>query len=146
MQKAKRQRLGRKAMKMMEGKLESCLEEDEERIQNVGNKLREIYFYVNEKCSSPSVIAEKPGGERRQDEGTDSGSADGDASGQCPPLFKVESDGDDSRNVDKTHADATQYADKDVKELDGHDQRRDGEAEARPATTLPTHATVRKPN
>ena len=103
---------------------------DEERMRNVGNVIFFLFFYVNEKCSTPSVIAEKPGGERRQDEGTDSRSADGDAGGQRSSLFKVESDSDDSRNVDESHADATQYADKDVKELDGHGQRRHGEAKA----------------
>ncbi len=100
------------------------------RISTWGEYESRMIFYVNEKSSTPSVITEKPGGERRQDEGTDSRSADGNARGQRPPLFKVETDGDDSRNVDETHANATQYADKDVKELDGHGQRRHGQAEA----------------
>ena len=83
---------------------------------------------MDEKCSAPSVIAEKPGGERGQDEGPDSGAADGDAGGKGSPFLKVETDGDYSWNVDETHADTAQYADEDIEELDGHGQRCDGEA------------------
>jgi hypothetical protein len=89
---------------------------------------KNVFSYVDEKCSAPSVIAEEPGGERGQDEGPDSGAADGDAGGKGSPLLKVETNGDDGWNVDQTHADATQYADEDVEELDGHGQRGDGKA------------------
>ena len=83
---------------------------------------------MDEKCSSPSVIAEEPGGERRQDEGSNAGAADGDAGGQGSSFLKVKTDGDYSWNVDKSHAYTTQYADEDIEELDGHGQRCDGKA------------------
>lgn len=91
---------------------------------------REFSFYVDEKRSTPSVITEEPRSERCQDKGTNTRAANGDAGGQGSPFFKVKTDGNDGWNVDKSHTDATQYADEDVEELDRHGQRCDSKAQS----------------